>query len=492
MLHIQLLRYLGTIINRENKKWDYTKDYTNADIEPHFGMISFRFVSPGQANYKVRIPTTHHVKLVVKGERKDEYIKDGRIERQDTQGYEGSIYDWRIRTKYLWISNKESATGEIPPVPFNEDYYNFFSGILDCRVKGFTVSPEPFKYYHRPIIPDDVSGKKGVDREWSEKIFDKEAYVEIRYSLTLCDIPTRELKADFTFSGLERGAIRLDGSHSTGEVKEYKWSFQLQEGTTLEEGVQFDPGVELTGKEREVVLLQPVEVTLTVSDRENKDQMTKVVAIKARDPKNWTTHCKHDDKLAELPGEFNPEDFPFGPKTKLGENVCAECLEAGEIEKWNRDNHYFHPGKKGIGTTNPTWHKTGFEVEKVTEGPFLGTYYVKEYKLRMSRRIWINPNYDENSIFFKKNIEKNTNVKIFKAALLYHEWLHTELPRQIVSKNDPGIEVEKCFSDTEDDLILKVNLIIDEISDKLLDLHGIIYPRVGAKYPGRGSSGFSL
>ena len=300
------------------------------------------------------------------------------------------------------------------------------------------------------------------------------------------DIPTSELKADFSFKGLERGAIMLDGSHSTGEIKEYKWSFQLQAGTTLEEGVQFDPGVELTGKKREVVLLQPVEVTLTVSDKEKKDRMTKVIAVKPR-TRNWNTDSSHDP-VAKLLDDRETSMAGFPLKSNLGHNTCADCIRDKTYD--DSKQHILHPGVEGHGSSNPTFYGPGFEIEEVTEGPFLGTFYVNKYKLSMHRLTRINHNLLPGSAFYKANKEyknkegiKVSNIDTFLKAVLKHEFLHTVLWQEYLSKNDPGKEVEKFFSGNRDELIQKADMKIHAINNVLNELewekgHAIIRERL--------------
>ena len=293
-------------------------------------------------------------------------------------------------------------------------------------------------------------------------VLESQRLIRMKFSVPYCPDPLEELltvkwrlepektlKADFTVSGNER-EYKLNATPSKGDIKEYKWTFAPPEGTQYPEGVQFDAGLELTGKSINLTLVEPVMVILTVSDGKNEEKKKLTVYP---NQKKWKTNCGEEPTPEPLPGVrlVCDEDggYPFG--LHLGQNVCALCA------KPNFEGTIYHPDSQGSGF-NKTWQNTGYTLAEVQNGPFKGTWYVAEYLIKIQRKLLINPDLLPGSIFFRKNLERGTDVQRFYQARRDHEHTHTLLISESLDKgNDPAPNLQHLFDRSETDLAEKVD-----------------------------------
>ncbi len=254
-----------------------------------------------------------------------------------------------------------------------------------------------------------------------------------------------DLKAEFTYSGVKRGEIALDGSKSTGNIQKYTWSFEGLDGQAMPEGVRFDGDIKLEGKTVRVILLAPVKVILTVTNdkgMENTKELT--VAIQ---PRNWKTSCKHDSNNIGVIADRVLKSTKGAPPLGIhyGQNTCALCAEK------NESGSIYHPDGTGSGF-NKTFDNNGYTLSKVEKGPFTGTCYVEKYNIEIHRRPLINVNFVPGTPFYNLNVKYKTDIAVFRQSTLEHEAIHTALLQEVLAKHDPAKDLEQLFGEERDAL----------------------------------------
>lgn len=274
-------------------------------------------------------------------------------------------------------------------------------------------------------------------------------------------LASQGLKADFNYSSVERGEITLDASNSTGKIQKYLWSFEPI-GQTMPEGVRFDNSVQLEGKSVKVVLLAPVKVKLTViDDQGNKDEQELEIPIK---PREWKTSCTHDRQnigafQANEPVATNG-DMPL--TINWGRNVCALCDNVRE------EGAIYHPSANGN-----TFDPSGYNLSEVSTGPFTGTFYVKEYKIKIKRKPLLNVNFFPGAPFYDRNLENKTDIAQFRESTLDHESFHTQLLQEALHEFDPAKDLEALFAGERNELRDKADSILfqreTDLSNKFCD-----------------------
>lgn len=209
-------------------------------------------------------------------------------------------------------------------------------------------------------------------------------------------------------------------------------------------------GLELTGKSINLTLVEPVMVTLTVSDGKNEEKKKLTIFPKQ---KKWKTKCDDEPTPGSLPGSrlVCAEGGGYPLTLHLGQNVCALCA------KPNPEGSIYHPdGQRS--SFKKTWRKTGYTLAEVQNGPFKGTWYVAEYLIKIQRKLLINPDLLPGSIFFRKNLERGTDVQRFYQARCDHERTHTQLINESLDKdNDPAPNLQRLFDRSETDLANKAD-----------------------------------
>ena len=264
-----------------------------------------------------------------------------------------------------------------------------------------------------------------------------------------------DLKADFTALGNER-EFTLDASNSKGKIKEYKWTFAQSGGGSA--GVKFDPGVELSGKTVNVTLLEPTEVTLTVSDGKKRHKKTMVVGPQMAE---WKTPCGEEPNTLALNEPRLIFSNGYNPMMTLGQNVCALCFAKGVL-------------KEGGEILHPTGDdQTPYTMAEVKNGPFKGTWYVSKYTAEIRRQRLIHPDLLPVSKFYQWNIQLHGDVAIFAQARQDHEHTHTVLIQEALDQKqaDPAPRLQKLFGQSEDDLQSKADGEIRDSEAKICDLY---------------------
>jgi hypothetical protein len=254
---------------------------------------------------------------------------------------------------------------------------------------------------------------------------------------------------------IERGAfLSLDGSRSKGNLISYQWKFSPARGcpsdVQLVEGPKEGPTVE-------VVLLCPVMATLTVSD--GKESSSRSVTINVK-PREWKTPFEHVQAEGSLSPATPPLIDPHLMAFSGGANVCS-------LDPSQDENHSFHPGE-----ANGTWDESGYQLGQVADpgGPFDKTWYVQEYKLRISRQTLMNPYLLPGGKppltgidpWYDFNKRKGAPVDAYLKAIRDHEMEHSNRKRAALPANDPAVKMEPIFGNDRDKLKEDLDRIIHD------------------------------
>jgi hypothetical protein len=255
-------------------------------------------------------------------------------------------------------------------------------------------------------------------------------------TLTPNEIP---LRAVLTAGSAQRGSkATLDASRSKGRIKTFKWTLKPV-GSSGAPPVTF----ETTERKVDLVLLEDVRVDLEVSDGKKKSSTSGTAKVIAR---RWTTKFEQVRNDGTLDGErlVSPEAVP-GAQNHFGQDACA--FEG-------RDSaHGMH------ATHRDTWKNdasAGYTVVPVNDPkrPFDGYWYVKTQSLIVRRRALFNPDLIKGSDLFAQNAAKGTSDAFARlvAASRDHEYLHGELMRRELLRDDPAKRIEKLVKHSEDEL----------------------------------------
>lgn len=226
-------------------------------------------------------------------------------------------------------------------------------------------------------------------------------------------------------------SITLDGSASTGRIQDYTWTFSG--GKAAPDGSMPDLGVKLHGAQVQVVLLDGMQVTLTVTDAERSHAKTVPVNVLPR--KAFETKVSH----SATEGRLSAPAPMLGRKGwEGGENVCAFDPPATLDEPV----HILHPQSEG------------YTVAEVSgEGPYAGFSYIAEWKIEVKRQSLINKWIAEDGppilsglkSFYNANLDLKTQVVAYLAAARKHERTHTTLMERSIRANDPAKFAERTF-----------------------------------------------
>jgi hypothetical protein len=174
--------------------------------------------------------------------------------------------------------------------------------------------------------------------------------------------------------------LTLDGSQSTGDIKSYRWTFKPVSGST---GPPPRSDAVKQGDVARVILLDSVDVILTVSDGQKTD--SKTVHVKVEPRQNFWTEVTHH-KLDEV-GLWQEAPAPeYYPTTKTSNLRKATFRNACEFDSSNMLDHVFHP-YPGSGAP-PMDYFTLVPLDD-PGGPFDGYYYFKEWKAKIHRKTMI-------------------------------------------------------------------------------------------------------
>jgi hypothetical protein len=194
-----------------------------------------------------------------------------------------------------------------------------------------------------------------------------------------------------------------------------------------------DLGAKLHGAQVQVVLLDGMQVTLTVTDGERRHAKTVPVNILPR--KAFETKVSH----SATEGRLSAPAPMLGRKGwEGGENVCAFDPPATLDEPV----HILHPQSEGYTL-----------AEVPGEGPYAGFSYIQEWKIEVKRQSLINKWIAEDGppilsglkSFYSANLDLKTQVVAYLAAARKHERTHTTLMERSIRANDPAKLAERTF-----------------------------------------------
>ncbi|MGH7511421.1 MAG: hypothetical protein ACREOQ_00720 [Gemmatimonadales bacterium] len=270
-------------------------------------------------------------------------------------------------------------------------------------------------------------------------------------TLTPNEIP---LKAVLTAGSAVRGArAMLDGSRSKGRIRTFKWTLTPQ-GSSGAKATTFET------RERTVqlVLLEDVKVDLEVSNGRKRSSTSGTAKVR---PRQWATKFvqKRDDGVLEGERLVSEDAVPLAVN-RFGQDACA-------VEG---------PGSgHGLHTTNPvTWKNdpgAGYMMQAVSDPdrPFDGYWYVKEQALIVERRALFNPDLMPGSPLFAQNAAKGTSEPFGRlvASTRAHEYMHGELMRRELARDDPATRIERLVEPGEDELATRADMEIRETETRL-------------------------
>ena len=316
---------------------------------------------------------------------------------------------------------------------------------MKMKIMGQTIQSMNFQ---QPA--QDGSAETHVPEAADSLVFAQESgantgvYMKSVITLTPNEIP---LRAVLTAGSAQRGTkATLDASRSKGRIKTLKWTLQPI-GSSGAPSVTF----ETTERKVELVLLEDVQIDLEVSDGKKKSSTSGTAKVIAR---RWTTRYQQDRNDGTLDGEqlVSPEVVSLA-QNHFGQDACA--FEG-------RDSaHGMHATHRG------TWKgdaSAGYAVVPVNDPgrPFDGYWYVKNQSLIVRRRALFNPDLMKGSVLFAQNAAHGTSEAFARlvAASRDHEYMHGELMRREVLKDDPAKRIEKVVKRSEDELAASADMEI--------------------------------
>jgi len=265
------------------------------------------------------------------------------------------------------------------------------------------------------------------------------------------------------------GTVKLDGSASRGRILDYVWAFNPL--VTGDEAP--DPAAEKKGASAEVVLLDSMEVTLTVSNGQRRDKKSVRVTVTPRDtlktPFQLEGECLQPDALRptyERLDVLKPGDPTFEMRLEGGENICAIDPPSA-----NEPMHILHPDPEKAAANDQ------YLLGQVDDsgGPWDGFYFVREWKLKVNRQSRVNkyilpdgpPSYSGMKNFYKANLESGHDVAGYVAAVRKHEQMHSDRMERALKAQDPGEEAEKSYGKDESRLRERIERKIKDAARRI-------------------------
>lgn len=256
--------------------------------------------------------------------------------------------------------------------------------------------------------------------------------VSMKSAMTLVpnEVP---LRAVLTAGSAQRGSkATLDASRSKGRIKSFKWTLKPL-------GSSGAPPLTFETSERKVdlVLLEHVQVELEVSDGKRKSSTSgnaKVI------PRQWKTTFIQEPKDGILEGQ----------KLVIRESMFGQHACAFEGENAGHGLHATHPGRWKDDAS------AGYLVSGIDDPgrPFDGYWYVTKQSLIVRRQALFNPDLMKGSVLFQVNKDSGSAEPFARlvAASHDHEYLHGELMRRELLRDDPAKRIEKLVQRSEDEL----------------------------------------
>jgi hypothetical protein len=271
--------------------------------------------------------------------------------------------------------------------------------------------------------------------------------------LTPSEVP---LRAVLTAGSAQRGAkALLDASRSRGRIKTLKWTMQPL-------GASGAPSVTFETSERrvELVLLEDVQVDLEVSDGKKKSSTSGTAKVIAR---RWTTRFQQERNDGMLDGErLVSRDVMSNAHNHFGQDACA--FEG-------RDSaHGMHATHRGTWKDDATAGYTALAVNDPSR-PFDGYWYVKNQSLIVRRRALFNPDLMRGSVLFDTNRAHGTSdsFALLVASSRDHEYMHGELMRRELLRDDPAKRIEALVKRREDELATFADMEIRATETRMLE-----------------------
>ena len=369
-----------------------------------------------------------------------------------------------------WSASAQGSDDQPMSLTFFEDgTYEFGFGYADvpgtqtlsCTAGTCECDPEVQETYSQelnirlplPRTGTSLAGSQTFDSSWNNRSTSP-IPATTRFTVTWSFAPVGQrpqLKAvPKVASSVTRGEpVTLDGTASTGQIQDYKWTFSG--GKAAPDGSKPNLAAELHGAKVQVVLLEGMQVKLTVSDGHKTDSKAVSVAVKPR--------TSFETKVSQVPGE-KPWEVPApmlgGARWFGGENVCAYDPPAN----FDAPTHVLHPQSEG------------YAVAQVSdEGPYKGYTYVSEWRIEVKREAYINKWVLENAPpilrtlsenFYQANVRLKTGVVAYLAAARKHEKMHTQLMERSIRAADPAKAAEKTYGKEEAYVRQQVDKKIDE------------------------------
>lgn len=266
------------------------------------------------------------------------------------------------------------------------------------------------------------------------------------------------------------GKVRLDGTGSRGRIRDFVWTFKALGG-----GEAPDPEAEKRGAEVEVVLLDALDVTLTVSNGDRSDRKSVQVAVTPREALKTRFSVAEEGVQAESLrptyerlDALRPGDPTFEIRLEGGENVCAIDPPSGDAPM-----HILHPDPERSAADDQ------YLLARVADpgGPWDGFSYLRDWKLQVRRQSRLNryilpggpPSYTGMKNFYTANLELGHDVAGYLAGVRQHEQIHSDRMERRLQAADPAKEAEKAYAKDESRLRERIGRLIKEAAQDLHD-----------------------
>jgi hypothetical protein len=307
---------------------------------------------------------------------------------------------------------------------------------MKMKVMGQTIQSMNFE---QPA--QDGSAEVPIAEDAENLVFTKESdggrgiYSKSVMTLTPNEIP---LRAVLTAGSAGRGSkATLDASRSKGRIKTLHWTLKPS-GASGAPAVTF----ETTERKVELVLLEDVQVELEVRDGKRKSSTSGTAKVI---PRQWKTTFiqEPNDGILEAQKLVSPERVPA--ENHFGQDACAfEGEDSGD------GLHATRPGKWKDDAS------AGYLVSAIDDPgrPFDGYWYVTKQSLIVRRRALFNPDLVKGSVLFEVNRKNKTSEAFARlvAASHDHEYMHGELMRRELLRDDPAKRIERLVKRSEDEL----------------------------------------
>jgi hypothetical protein len=266
----------------------------------------------------------------------------------------------------------------------------------------------------------------------------------------------------------ERAAtITLDGSRSTGPIRNYTWEFDIDQDCISHhwtQGITPRNWIEtkaINGKSATFQALCNFTAYLTVEGEDSFDSTDFRVEVKPRKGKSkdldWKTAFA-SEAGPPLTSEMVYEGM------HLGVNKCK--IDGAEVPT----GHFVHTDK------DTSWKDVGYKVAKVKDGgPFDGLFYIASEQLEVTRLESVNGNLLPGGKIYDLNKERNSLVAVnaLAAQVKAHEAAHSTLLRlaleELGADGDPARRLETVVGRDEAGAVAIADRIVREVNTYLGD-----------------------